>query len=43
VFLDGLWLELGLNPRNLQPRDAVRMCRIWIDANFLSSRRAARR
>jgi TetR/AcrR family transcriptional regulator, transcriptional repressor of bet genes len=43
VFLDGLWLELGLNPRNLRPRDAVRMCRIWIDANFLSSRRAARR
>jgi AcrR family transcriptional regulator len=34
VFLDGLWLELGLNPGNVSPRQAIEMCRIWIDANF---------
>jgi hypothetical protein len=33
----------GLESAKSRPRDAVRMCRIWIDANFLSSRRAARR
>lgn len=34
VFLDGLWLELGLNPGNVPPSHAIQMCRIWIDTNF---------
>ena len=41
VFLDGLWLELGLNPGNIPPERAVQMCWIWIGNNF--PERSARR
>ncbi len=34
VFLDGLWLELGLNPGNIPPKRAVDMCWAWIAAHF---------
>ena len=34
VFMDGLWLELGLNPGNIPPRRAVQMCWLWISDRF---------
>lgn len=34
VFLDGLWLERGLNPGNIPPGRAVEMCWAWIASNF---------
>jgi TetR/AcrR family transcriptional repressor of bet genes len=30
VFMDGLWLELGLNPGNIPPARAVEMCWLWV-------------
>ena len=42
VFLDGVWLELGLNPRNLSRAHAIRMCRFWIDVSFPLRERPAR-
>ena len=35
VFLDGLWLELGLSPGSIPRPQAVAMCESWIAANFL--------
>jgi AcrR family transcriptional regulator len=43
VFLDGIWLELRLNPGNLSRSHAIRMCRFWIDASFPKRERPARR
>jgi TetR/AcrR family transcriptional repressor of bet genes len=34
VFMDGLWLELGLNPGNIPPSRAVQMCWLWIADRF---------
>jgi AcrR family transcriptional regulator len=34
VFMDGLWLELGLNPGNIPPSRAVQMCWLWISDRF---------
>jgi TetR/AcrR family transcriptional regulator, transcriptional repressor of bet genes len=34
VFMDGLWLELGLNPGNIPPARAVQMCWLWISDRF---------
>ena len=34
AFLDGLWLELGLNPGNIPPSRAVQMCWLWISNHF---------
>jgi hypothetical protein len=43
VFLDGMWLELGLNPGNLSRSHAIQLCRFWIDASFPTDERPARR
>lgn len=34
VFMDGLWLELGLNPGSIPPVRAVEMCWLWISDRF---------
>jgi AcrR family transcriptional regulator len=34
VFMDGLWLELGLNPGHIPPARAVQMCWLWISDRF---------
>lgn len=34
IFLDGLWLELGLNPKSMPHDEAVELCWIWVEANF---------
>jgi TetR/AcrR family transcriptional regulator, transcriptional repressor of bet genes len=30
AMLDGLWLELCLDPNNFQPKEAVAMCEAWV-------------
>ena len=32
ALLDGLWLESSLNPRTLEPQEAIALCRDWIEA-----------
>lgn len=34
IFLDGLWLELGLNPDSIPHDEAIELCWIWVEANF---------
>jgi TetR/AcrR family transcriptional repressor of bet genes len=43
VFLDGFWLELGLNPGNIPLERAVEMCWVWITNNFPQGVGARRR
>jgi len=31
ALLDGVWLELSLNPSGFAPEEAVRLCEAWID------------
>ena len=31
ALLDGIWLELCLNPTNLTPGEGVRLCEAWVD------------
>ena len=31
ALLDGIWLELCLNPAGLSPDEAIRLCEAWID------------
>ena len=31
ALLDGLWLELGLNPGTFTPEQGVQMCEAWVD------------
>lgn len=31
ALLDGIWLELCLNPAGLSPEEGVRLCEAWID------------
>jgi AcrR family transcriptional regulator len=32
ALLDGLWLELSLNPATFRPRQAIALCEDWVDA-----------
>ena len=31
AFLDGLWLQLCLDPRSISPKDAAALCDAWVD------------
>jgi len=31
ALLDGIWLELCLNPTDFTPDEGVRLCEAWID------------
>jgi AcrR family transcriptional regulator len=31
AFLDGLWLQLCLDPRSIRPKDAAALCDDWVD------------
>lgn len=31
ALLDGLWLELGLNPRTFSPEQGIQICEAWVD------------
>jgi AcrR family transcriptional regulator len=31
AMLDGLWLELCLDPNNFQPKEAIALCESWVD------------
>ena len=37
IFLTGLWLDLGLNPDNIPPKRALRMCQAWLDGSLVRS------
>jgi TetR/AcrR family transcriptional repressor of bet genes len=32
ALLDGLWVELSLNPRAFRPADAIALCEDWVEA-----------
>jgi AcrR family transcriptional regulator len=32
ALLDGLWLELSLNPSTFKPREAIALCEDWVNA-----------
>jgi len=32
ALLDGLWVELSLNPSTFRPREAIALCEDWVDA-----------
>lgn len=32
ALLDGLWVELSLNPRTFKPREAIALCEDWVNA-----------
>jgi TetR/AcrR family transcriptional repressor of bet genes len=42
ALLDGIWLELCLNPTGFAPEDAVRLCEAWIDGLAAGAHRALR-
>jgi AcrR family transcriptional regulator len=34
ALLDGLWLELCLNPRTFSPEEGVRLCEAWVETHL---------
>jgi len=38
IFLNGLWLDIGLNPQNITPKRAREMCWAWLDGSLSSSK-----
>lgn len=40
ALLDGIWLELCLNPNGFAPEEAVRLCEAWIDGLAAGAHRA---
>jgi TetR/AcrR family transcriptional regulator, transcriptional repressor of bet genes len=32
ALLDGLWVELSLNPKTFKPREAIALCEDWVNA-----------
>jgi len=40
ALLDGIWLELSLNPGGFAPEEAVRLCEAWIDGLAAGAHRA---
>ena len=40
ALLDGIWLELCLNPDGFAPEEAIRLCEAWIDGLAAGAHRA---
>ena len=34
ALLDGLWLELCLNPRTFSPEEGVKLCESWVETHL---------
>jgi len=39
ALLDGLWLQLCLDPTSIRPKDATALCNDWVD-RMVGSRKA---